>query len=295
MFTSRATCSRAELGAWSLLGWRTGLLASVILVVAIVAAWPVPAWGNTLTLAWIPVVIAVAYAGPRATGALAMWVIILTLVVGWAESYYLSIEFWVRVGADLLTAFLMVWLARKLFRQRLMLDELSFSDELTGLANRRLLLDRFDYLLSLRIRHGVIAVLYIDIDEFKAINSTYGHTGGDAVLREVAQRFSECTRAEDTVCRFGGDEFVILCPAMADISASVESISARLIDSLEAPIELSLGESVRVKATIGAVAIPPGVQLASADAAINQADQLLMQQKAIAPGAYRLAAVDQFG
>lgn len=84
-------------------------------------------------------------------------------------------------------------------------------DSLTGLLNRRSFLERFEEEVSATRRHGLQACLGImDIDFFKAVNDTYGHPAGDAVLVEVAQRLTGCLRTEDVLARFGGEEFVIL-------------------------------------------------------------------------------------
>ncbi len=85
-------------------------------------------------------------------------------------------------------------------------------DELTGIPNRRLLEDRFEQATTRSDRHGKqMAVLFLDIDGFKRINDAHGHTVGDGLLRQIAARLVKCVRTSDTVCRYGGDEFVALC------------------------------------------------------------------------------------
>lgn len=85
------------------------------------------------------------------------------------------------------------------------------TDALTGLSNRRVLDDRFNQAIArARRRNWLVALIFADIDNFKQINDTYGHAAGDWLLCEVAVRLSTCTRKSDTVCRYGGDEFLIM-------------------------------------------------------------------------------------
>ena len=137
--------------------------------------------------------------------------------------------------------------ARKAFEEQL--RHRAFHDELTGLANRALFFDRVDHALLQAARADAqAAVLFIDLDDFKAINDRLGHAAGDAVLQQVAKRLAACTRSGDTVARLGGDEFGVLLEGIAGPRA-VEA-GERVLAALEAPIDVA-GEPLFVGASIG--------------------------------------------
>ncbi|RKS80489.1 diguanylate cyclase (GGDEF)-like protein [Motilibacter peucedani] len=144
-------------------------------------------------------------------------------------------------------------------------------DTLTGLPNRALLTDRLEHAVARAARHpGVLAVLFIDLDHFKLANDTYGHGFGDALLVQVVARLSAAIRPEDTLARFGGDEFVLLCEELHSADeASV--IAGRLLRALEEPV-LVEGRTLRQSASLGLAVAGPGTDsstlLSEADAAL---------------------------
>ena len=110
------------------------------------------------------------------------------------------------------------------------LEHQAFHDPLTGLANRLLFMDRVEH--TLKRRQGNAVVLYVDLDDFKPINDTYGHEAGDAVLAAAADRLRASLRAADTASRLGGDEFAVLLVDIADEHIAV--VVDRIIDNLVA-------------------------------------------------------------
>jgi diguanylate cyclase (GGDEF)-like protein len=130
-------------------------------------------------------------------------------------------------------------------------------DPLTKLANRVLFNDRVRHALLRRPEPGqTIAVMYIDLDDFKTVNDSLGHAAGDALLGQVADRLSDSVRPDDTVARLGGDEFAVL---MEGVTAEAEAtaVAKRILDSLNTPFEIA-GEVVWAHATIGIARTAPG-------------------------------------
>jgi diguanylate cyclase (GGDEF)-like protein len=115
------------------------------------------------------------------------------------------------------------------------LRQAAFHDPLTGLANRSLFIDRLDQALtSLGRSGGSVAVLFIDLDDFKSVNDTRGHAAGDLLLRTVAERLSGCVRPSDTVARLGGDEFAVLLPSLTG-QDQVDGVLERIQLALSEP------------------------------------------------------------
>ena len=169
---------------------------------------------------------------------------------------------------------------RKLAEQEI--HQLAFYDALTGLPNRRMLMDRLDEALaatSRSQRYG--AVLFIDMDNFKAINDLLGHAVGDLLLIEAAARVGHCLRESDMVARLGGDEFVVLVasvPGDSGLAAQrIALIAEKIRASLSAPYQLK-GHERHSSPSIG-VAMFVGSDQGSADVVLRQADMAMYRAK----------------
>ncbi|HSK24883.1 MAG TPA: diguanylate cyclase [Egicoccus sp.] len=133
----------------------------------------------------------------------------------------------------------------------------AFHDPLTDLANRALFFDRLEHAIERGRRTGAgVAVLMIDLDDFKPVNDTYGHAAGDAVLVEVAERLRSVVRDCDTPARLGGDEFAVLVEGTGNLP-ELGNFADRVHGALRVPIRLG-GHDVRVSASIGAATSRPG-------------------------------------
>jgi diguanylate cyclase (GGDEF)-like protein/PAS domain S-box-containing protein len=150
-------------------------------------------------------------------------------------------------------------------------------DPLTGLPNRALLLDRVEQALRRLERHPArVAVLFLDLDRFKVVNDSLGHAAGDRILVEVGERLADASRPGDTVARFGGDEFVVLCEELAHNDRAV-GIAERFAEALARPFvyqgrELSLTASVGIASSVESDADPAAL-LRDADAAMYRAKE----------------------
>lgn len=142
---------------------------------------------------------------------------------------------------------------RKLAQQRI--DFLAYYDALTGLPNRTLLRDRLNKALSVAKRkHSSLALLFLDLDRFKVINDSLGHSFGDLLLQDVANRLKKQIREEDTVARVGGDEFLI---ALTNVASKVEaeSIATRVVESLSAEYAIQ-GRAISISCSLGISMFP---------------------------------------
>jgi diguanylate cyclase (GGDEF)-like protein/PAS domain S-box-containing protein len=160
------------------------------------------------------------------------------------------ITVWTRVGGRpplnhalaMETAHPIVEVILRWVEQQRQLDHAAFHDALTGVANRNRFFDALDAASS----GG--AVLYCDLDRFKAVNDGLGHAAGDELLRQVATRLQDCVRADDLVARLGGDEFAVLCPGAS--TAVARGIAERIEAALRAPFLVG-GETVGIGVSIG--------------------------------------------
>ncbi len=161
------------------------------------------------------------------------------------------------------------------------IERLAFYDALTGLPNRRLLIDRLKTALATshrRANHG--ALLFIDLDNFKTLNDTLGHDVGDQLLRQVAQRLSTCVRGVDTVARLGGDEFVVmleeLSAAPVEAGQQADSVGKKILASLNQHFELA-GQEHHSSPSIGLTLFNDQTQ--SVDELLKRADLAMYQAK----------------
>ena len=158
---------------------------------------------------------------------------------------------------------------------------LAFFDPLTGLPNRRLLMDRLNQALASSTRSGLKgSLLFIDLDNFKTLNDTLGHDIGDRLLQQVAHRLTSCVREGDTVARLGGDEFVVMLEDLStqalEAAAQTEGVGEKILAALNQPYQLAQHE-YRSTPSIGATLF--GDHERSTDELMKQADIAMYQSK----------------
>ena len=164
-------------------------------------------------------------------------------------------------------------------------------DPLTGLPNRRLLLDALIDALKLLgrgHRTGTVALMFIDLDQFKMVNDVLGHDAGDALLKTASQRLRNAVREHDIVARFGGDEFVVLLQHVAD-RGELHDVARRILAALEVPIHVA-GSEAKVGASVGiATATGPDDD---PDALVRNADAAMYKAKEHGRGRYEFFRPD---
>ncbi len=179
---------------------------------------------------------------------------------------------------------------RNLERQ---LSHRAFHDELTGLANRALFLDRMDHALRVtRPEDDPVVVLFVDLDDFKSVNDALGHGVGDQMLRSIADRIRQVAGTGDTPARLGGDEFALLLEDRGGIDRALD-VAEGLLDALREPVALA-GYDLAVLASVGVAVSTPGMTTAGllrdADIAMYEAKRAGKSQIKIFDPAMRLTA-----
>jgi diguanylate cyclase (GGDEF)-like protein/PAS domain S-box-containing protein len=170
-------------------------------------------------------------------------------------------------------------------KAELMLRHQAFHDPLTNLPNRFLLMDRLEHALR-RAKRGDnhFAILFLDMDRFKLINDSLGHVTGDRLLEQMAGKVRSCLREEDTLARFGGDEFVILIEDLRDPPQPVR-IAQRILQSLKEPVEVD-GNTIYISTSIGIVLGSP--RYIRAEQIVRDADTAMYRAKAMGKGCYAI-------
>jgi len=170
------------------------------------------------------------------------------------------------------------------------LEHIAHYDPLTDLPNRVLLADRLQQAIAQSLRYSrQLAVLYLDLDGFKAVNDTYGHEVGDELLIAVSQRMKEVLREGDTLARVGGDEFVAVLVHL-DQENNYLQILERLLQAASNPVTVA-DAVLHVSASIGVTLFPQ--EDADADTLLRQADQAMYQAKQSGKNRYQLFGIEQ--
>jgi diguanylate cyclase (GGDEF)-like protein len=174
---------------------------------------------------------------------------------------------------------------RKVFEEQL--AHQAFHDPVTKLANRALFSDRVEHAL-MRAGRGIpeIAVMFIDLDDFKTVNDSLGHAAGDEVLQEVARRLKIAVRPTDTVARFGGDEFAVLLDGVNG-SEDAADAAARILRALDMPVEID-GKHVFPRASVGICLVGEDLETPEAEELLRNADVAMYMAKRDSKGSYRV-------
>ncbi len=171
-----------------------------------------------------------------------------------------------------------------LYASQNQLKQMAYYDPLTGLANRRLLMERLAHGLTNATKdHRLLAVCYLDLDNFKPINDTLGHKAGDELLLAVAQRLNASVRQSDTVARLGGDEFCVLLGDLDNPSRVIETLD-RILARIAEPYAIE-GERAQISASIGVTIYP--IDSGDADTLLRHADQTMYRAKQDGRNSYR--------
>jgi diguanylate cyclase (GGDEF)-like protein/PAS domain S-box-containing protein len=194
------------------------------------------------------------------------------------ESVFNNLERVANVGGVVVTA-------RDVTERRALEDQLTyqaFHDALTGLANRTLFSERITHALDRGVRRkNLIAVLFVDLDDFKTVNDSLGHAAGDELLVSVAERLRAAIRPEDTCARLGGDEFAVLVESIDDPEGAV-AVARRILATMAKPLTIA-GSEVTVQGSVG-IALGSGGQNASE--IMRSADLAMYRAKSEGKGRY---------
>lgn len=179
---------------------------------------------------------------------------------------------------------------RKELEERL--ERLAQYDALTELPNRALFLDRLSTALIRATRHRhALAVMFLDLDGFKAINDTFGHHEGDALLVQVAQRLSQAVRKSDTVARLAGDEFTVILEDLVQPEADAQAVARKILEAMRVPFSIA-GQPRVMTVSIGAVLRQPGAVGIDIPALLRCADTAMYEAKRAGKNDVKFALAD---
>ena len=159
---------------------------------------------------WVALMIAATFIRSKFILMLSIGTLALSVITGWRWGLLDTPQYLVCLTAGMIISIVVLLLAKQNQARDEQLTSMSITDSLTGLPNRLLLYERLESRLRQHNLPATTLVIFIDLDDFKQVNDHYGHDIADAMLKEVAHRLTRVTSCEDTVARFGGDEFVIM-------------------------------------------------------------------------------------
>jgi len=271
---------------------RAGLDWRIVLVIAVIALsfvailkFPDVIPG---TYIWAAALATAAFASPRTTLVIAL-LASATILLGYAltDNFHGPIM-WLRIGGFAVLVAVGYVIARQRSQSEERLRTQATTDALTGLPNRRLLLERLQAQLEIRDADQSSAVIYADLDDFKMVNDTHGHSLGDEVLVHAGRRLQSCLDPADTLARFGGDEFVIAVPVTGG-RGGVDELCRRIALAFERPLETH-GVQVDTGITLG-VAMSSGPRKWEARELLDAADRALRDGKLQGRGGSRVVVL----